>query len=128
MLRVQIRRCWTTWLAITAMLVMSLAPALSHAVAAYRGVTWLEVCSVQSLPDVRLSAAGKTRDAPATVHLFEHCPYCSTHVPTLDLPPVHALWVPSAHLTDAAPLSSSQATIRLLPWVHAQPRAPPASA
>lgn len=128
MLSVQIRRRWATWLAITAMLVMSLAPALSHAVAAYRGVTWLDVCSTQSLSDARSSAAGKTQDVPATAHLFEHCPYCSTHVPTLDLPPVHAVWVPSTHLTDAVPLFPLQVAIRLLPWLHAQSRAPPASA
>lgn len=127
MLSVQIRRRWATWLAITAMLVMSLAPALSHAIAAYRGVTWLEVCRVQSPASERSGTVGNTQDVPAVAHLLEHCPYCSTHLPSLDLPPAQKAWVPSADLTDATPASPQQAALRLLAWAHPQTRAPPAS-
>lgn len=128
MLSAHIRRHWAIWLAITGMLVMSVAPAVSHAVALYRGVTWLEVCSVQGPTAERAGVAGDAQKSPAAAHLLEHCPYCSTHVPSLDLPPTQAAWVPFLARSDALPASLLPAPARSVVWVHAQPRAPPASA
>lgn len=109
---------FTTWLAIAAFLAAALAPALSHAVALYRGASWVDICST---PAPRSAPGDDT--APPT-HAFEHCGYCSLHLPTLDLPPPPAL--PAAPSHGAVRPTPSRPQVPLPPpWLRALPRGPP---
>lgn len=114
----------TGWIAALAILLASLAPALSHALASATGSGWVEVCTAQGSKWVQAGPDGGEH-APASAHLLEHCPYCSLHTPSLGLPPaappVPGL-LPRVH---EAPRAWLPAPRTLHPWVRAQPRAPP---
>lgn len=114
----------TTWIAALAILLASLAPAMSHALASAAGTLWVEVCTSQGAKWIQAGEDGTER-APASAHLLEHCPYCTLHAPALGLPPA----APSAHLplplSHAVPLAFLSAPRTLHVWVRAQPRAPP---
>lgn len=117
----RLRRRFSVWLAIAAMLMAALVPTVSQAVRAADPVAWAEVCSTTS-------GSSRTGQAPVdnAAHLFEHCPYCSLHQPALGLPPA-----PTA-------LQLPLATAEALPWLYlsgprgqhnwdaARPRGPPA--
>lgn len=118
-------RSLTSWLAILALLMAALAPAVSQAVGTQRGPSWLEVCTSFGATLLRAQQPGD--DAPATpdAQVFEHCAYCSVHAHTLALPPVagvEALLLPLSHRTPTAFLAAPGT---LHAWVSAQPRAPP---
>lgn len=111
-----------SWIAALAVLVAALAPALSHAM----GSGWVEVCTVQGSKWVQVDDGGDAgQTAPA--HAFEHCPYCSLHVPALAVPPVSRQLPLVLAPTDEFPLAFLAAPRTLHAWVSAQPRAPPFS-
>ena len=114
----------TSWIAAFAILLASLAPALSHAVASATGSSWIEVCTAQGSKWIQADDDGTER-APASGHVLDHCPYCSLHAPTVGLPPAaHAALLPSG-LSHVVPLAYLYAPRTLHAWVSAQPRAPP---
>lgn len=95
----RLRRRFSVWLAIAAMLLGALAPAVSQAVRAADPLAWAEVCSASS----KTGPAGQQSPADSAAHLFEHCPYCSLHQPVLGLPPAPtALQLPLA-MAEALP-------------------------
>lgn len=107
-----------------AILLASLAPTLSHALASGSGSNWIEVCTIQGSKWVAADEDGSER-APASAHTFDHCPYCSLHAPTLGLPPVAGLILLPPHRAHELPTAFLAAPRTLHAWVSAQPRAPP---
>lgn len=116
-------RRFAAWIAALAVLMAALAPALSHAMASGQGADWIEICSAQGTK--WLPGEGDDSGAPTTIHAFEHCPYCSVHAQTGDLPPVVPTVTPVAGLREVAPRAFLAAPRTLHAWVSAQPRAPP---
>jgi hypothetical protein len=123
-------RRFTAWVACFAILLASLAPSISHALAAATapGAYWTEICSAAGLKSIKVES-GKTSDSssPAKHGLhFENCPFCQTHADSLVLPPASAL-VPLV-VSASFPLPSLfyQSPRPLFVWASAQSRAPPA--
>jgi hypothetical protein len=124
MRRLRAQRQPAAWIAVLAILLASLVPSLSHALAAGNAASWVAVCSTKGstwlLSDADPSPAGS---GPA--HLLEHCPYCTIHAPVLALPP-------SLERTTVKPSHTDgfQSVVRTDPrtdaaWLSAQPRGPP---
>ncbi len=114
----------TTWIAALAILLASLAPSLSHALASASGAGWIEICTVQGSKWISADQAGSER-APASAHVADHCPYCSLHTPALGLPPADTSTGQPPSLAHEVPLAFLAAPRTLHAWVSAQPRAPP---
>jgi hypothetical protein len=114
----------TSWIAALAILLASLAPALSHALAPAMGSNWVEICTTQGSKWIQAGEDG-LEHAPASGHALEHCPYCSLHVPALGLPPATDLAQPPLGLCHEVPLAFLSAPLTLHAWVSALPRAPP---
>lgn len=121
---VRAHRRLTSWIAALAILLASLAPALSHALASATGADWIEICTIQGSKWVQAGEDGSER-APASAHVLEHCPYCSLQTPTLGLPPVTQRVAVPPRLSHAVPRAFLSAPRTLHAWVRAQPRAPP---
>lgn len=119
----RLRRRFSVWLAIAAMLLGALAPAVSQAVRAADPLAWAEVCSASS----KTGPAGQQPSpANSAAHLFEHCPYCSLHQPVLGLPPAPtALLLPLA-IAEALPSLYLSGPRGQHNWDAARPRGPPA--
>jgi hypothetical protein len=121
---VRAHRRLTSWIAALAILLASLAPALSHALASATGFTWIEICTTQGSKWIKTGEDG-SEPGPASAHVLDHCPYCSLHAPTLGLPPAaHWAHLP-LRLSHEVPLPFLTAPRTLHAWVSAQPRAPP---
>lgn len=115
-----LRRRLSLWLTLVALLMGALAPSLSQAMRTPGGVsTWAEVCS--STP-----ASGQDPAPADAVHLFEHCPYCSLHTPTLGLPPTPLSLALPAELRHPQPMLFLDAPRGQHNWTVARPRGPPA--
>lgn len=111
-------------MALLAILMASLAPALSHALATGAGSGWVEVCTIQGAERM-YAADDDTKPAPASAHVFDHCPYCSLHLPGLGpLPDTRRGYLPVglAHEVWRIFLAAPRT---LHAWLGAQPRAPP---
>lgn len=112
----------TMWAALLAVLLAALAPTLSRAMAAADGPGALEVCSV----------AGRAPDdgtpADGVAHPFEHCPWCSGHLPTPALPPAPPATVPAAEVVREWPAAFLAAPATPHAWSSARARAPPSLA
>jgi hypothetical protein len=113
----RLRRHLCLWLAIAAMLMAALAPAVSQAVRVADPVAWAEVCS---------STAQAGKGVPGDVaHLFEHCPYCSLHQPATGLPAPDASLPMPAPSGETLPELCLHGPVGPLPWAAARPRGPP---
>jgi hypothetical protein len=118
------QRQLTTWIAALAILLASLAPSLSQALASSTGTNWIEVCTTQGSKWIAPSKDGSER-APASAHALEHCAYCSLHAPDLGLPPADQASQRPSRLGLEVPSAFLAAPRTLHAWVRAQPRAPP---
>ena len=114
----------TSWIAALAILLASLAPSLSHALASATGASWVEICTAQGAKWIQADEDG-AEPAPASANVLEHCPYCSLQAPTLGLPPATGWSQPPLRLAQELPLAFLAAPRTLHAWLSAQPRAPP---
>ena len=121
---VRAHRRLTSWIAVLAILLASLAPALSHALATATGTSWVEICTTQGSKWIQAGEDGSER-SPASAHVLDHCPYCSLHAPTLGLPPATLLGQLPLQLSHEVPRAFLFAPRTLHAWLSAQPRAPP---
>jgi hypothetical protein len=119
-------RCLTAWIASFAILLATLAPAISHAMAAAHGSSheWSEICTASG---AKLVKVGDLPSKPSThqVSHFEHCPFCLGHAGAFGLPPDNDLRLPSVAGTQILPPLFYRAHRPLFAWAAAQPRAPP---
>jgi Protein of unknown function (DUF2946) len=118
------RRRLSTWIAIFAVLLAALVPAVSHALGPAQGAAWFEVCSAQGSRWVQ-DGADDSNGAPSGLLALEHCPACASHAPALGLPPAPFAGVAAPDLGDALPQAFLEARRTLHAWASAQPRAPP---
>jgi hypothetical protein len=110
------------WLALVAMLALSVLPTVSHALAGESNA-FAEVCTPQG-PKVVALADGEQQPSTASLHL-EHCPYCVAGIGAAGLPPApQALPLPPAEAVLQPPLFL-HAPRTLFAWAAAQPRGPP---
>ena len=129
MIRTLAMRSLMSKMAIVAILLGSLMPAISHLVRAGGGDAWVEVCT--ALGTKRISAdnadpAGSEQAPSPLLHVFEHCPYCSLHMTAMGLPPALPYEAVLAQLGFALPASGLRSPRTSFAWAPAQPRAPPA--
>lgn len=114
-----------SWIAVVAILLAALAPALSHALASATGAQWVEICTAQGSKWIQVGEDGSESGTPASAHVLDHCPHCTLHAPNLGLPPVQHLAQLPLPLSHEVPLAFLSAPRTLHAWVSAQPRAPP---
>lgn len=117
-----------TWIALCAILMASLAPSISHAVAAAQGIPngWTEICTVEGAKLVKIDDLKSKRPAPADkASHFEHCPFCLHHGVSLGMPPNVDFVMPLIEGTNMLPSLFYQASRPLFAWTTAHPRAPP---
>ena len=113
----------SSWIAILAILLGALAPAISHALAS-PGKGWVEVCTAQGTIWVAGDEAGDNKSSKTTDEA-KHCAYCSFHAHALGILPSAATALPVPALSEAVPRAFLSAPRTLHAWANAQPRAPP---
>jgi hypothetical protein len=114
-------------MAALAMLVVTLAPAISHALHSQASTAWIEVCTAQGSKwiDADGSSVGVTPDPqPAEARMFEHCPFCHLYPAVIGMPPAPAIVGLVAVLFEVPRLFLSAPRTQHA-WIAAQPRAPP---
>jgi len=121
---------FASWIACFAILMASLAPSISHAVAAAKSVpnAWMEICTVTGSKMVMVDADQNSQTpAPVekTMH-FEHCPFCLNHAVQAGMPPAADFVMPVISGDHVLPSLFYQSSRPLFAWAVAQPRAPPA--
>ena len=125
------------WLAIVAMLVAALAPAVSRAAADESGRFLIDVCSAGGTHQVLISSAesGLYLDAillggddsdDSSAQSLSACPYCCSHALGVGLPPpaTKALLL-NGGVSERLPRLFLVAPRPLFAWSPASPRAPP---
>jgi hypothetical protein len=119
------RRQLATWVTLLTLVLATLAPGIARALSVAQGelAPWSQICSTSN------PQGGPTGQAPAesAAHLLDHCPFCSLHSDSLDLPPAGAPLAAEPQLGHALPRLHLQAPPTLHAWASAQPRAPPLS-
>jgi hypothetical protein len=115
------------WLALGALLMAALVPALAQALTDNTRTTWVEVCTAQGAKwvPVAQSTADDDGRAPVSAHgSIDHCPYCTLQATPALLQRDGTPWVRvPAGAPPAAP--TTQAPIESLAWPRARPRGPP---
>jgi hypothetical protein len=130
-------QCVSAWMACFAILLASLAPAISHAVNAARTAqpAQQEHCLKESEAMAHAGHAAPAEamhDAPDADHAashelhFEHCPFCFIHAGSFALMPSFAVQAGLLPARAQRPLLFYQSHQPLYAWASAQPRAPPA--
>lgn len=133
------RQRFFTWIAIVAMMVSALAPAISRAMGPdENGRYFIEVCSAVGMHRIALTAeeaafygeqavpAGDSEGGSAP--MLDHCPYCSASFNLAMLPPADRMPVFAVVGSQSAPKLFFVSPRPLFAWSPAHPRAPPARA
>lgn len=148
----QLTRHMAAWMACAAVLMASLAPSISHALAAagLSGVTSSSARIYAGTPsshhlhqmshdasledgtysdEMQIAEARQGSHSPrshSTEAHFEHCPFCFTHAGSFALPPATDLLRPAA-VSNSDQFASLfyQSPVPLFIWTTAQSRAPP---
>jgi hypothetical protein len=116
-----LHRRFSAWLALLALLLGTLAPAVTQAVAAgSERAGWVQICSVSGMSWVQIDA-GDT--APSDSTAASGCTWCSAHG-AAGLPPEPAAWA-LASVAPALPLDRFTAVVVARQWTPAHSRAPP---
>lgn len=120
-------------LLILSLLLATLAPALSQALAAARGdvAAWSQICR-SSLVSPRAGAsvvASKAAAEKESLHgLFEHCPFCGLHVQVIAPPPTAVPMALRLNLRHELPERFLSAAVTAHAWAPALARGPPSAA
>lgn len=117
-------RLAVSWIALVAVLMASLAPALSHATGRSDFANWTQVCTAAGTAPVA-AGDGTVPHDPAALHGLEHCPYCGLHVDAFPVPSAPPTVHAPMPLGDIVPAAFLHADETLGVWRSAQPRAPP---
>lgn len=117
-------RSFTAWIALLAVLLGALAPALSHALSRADGEKRLiQVCTVAGMKMVAVDDSRDKGDA----HVFpaERCAFCATHCDVPALPAMPSAPFALKARSDHLPPLYLHSPRPLFAWAAAQPRAPP---
>jgi hypothetical protein len=117
------RRTLSSWFALVAILVVTLAPSVTGMLSASSGQLWDQVCSATSPAATKTSTPAD--GSPAAPHAFEHCPYCALHADLAPPPDPRQAGAAIAVSFRAQPAAFVRAPRASATWASAQPRAPP---
>lgn len=111
------------WIAVLAILLAALAPAISHAITAQPGCS--NGAHEASTKDLHASEhTGETEsDSDVAIHI-KHCPFCIKHAASFMLLPV-TFCVPVVAAGHTTPPIHDEWPHPIIAWLAAQPRAPP---
>src|SRR4051794_3763666 len=119
-------RTLTRWIALVAILLVTLAPSVTGWLSASRTQLWGQVCSAASPGQAK--ATSGSGESPAAPHAFEHCPYCALHAGLAPAPGPRHAGARMALVFRARPAAFAHAPRGNAAWASAQPRAPPSVA
>ena len=127
MFRTHFARSFATKMAVFAILLGTLMPAVSHLLRAGGSDGWVEVCTSLGSKWVSTdsSESSGSQQAPSVLHALEHCPYCSLHAGALGLPPEQATVALQPVLRPEIARRFLAAPHAQITWIAGQPRAPP---
>lgn len=114
------------WVAVFAVLLATLAPGVSHALAAagWTEQTRIELCTLDG--PVWVDEQGVPVDAGGlALSGLEHCPFCATHAGSFALPAAAFPPLPQAERVAFLPPRFLSAPRTAHAWLQAYPRAPP---
>lgn len=121
-------RRFTAWIALFAILLGAVVPALTHALSRPGDgeERWVEVCTVAGTRLVAVDEPGD-QDRPGGADLFpgERCAFCATHGGAPALPTLQAMPFVLKGSADEFPWLYFHAPRPLFAWAPAHPRAPP---
>ena len=127
------RALWI-WIAVFAVLMNALAPAVSHAMAYGEGnPALLELCRADKSkplsPAFLPQAGGQSRDGKPgkSMAMGEDCGYCVTHGGSAGMPPSLVSGLPFAAPAQTHPFLFYRAPQPLTAWSASRPRGPPAA-
>jgi len=123
MARRRLRQIVSCGIALWAILLITLAPALMQVEAARAGGEFASICSAASLFEVPAPDRGQSPAGGA--HLFAHCPYCALQAHLVVPPAPVAVATGLAWAGREQPRRFLQAPRSAWIWSTAQPRAPP---
>lgn len=122
----------TSWIAIFAILLSTLAPSISSALTVRDGSSaiWTEICSASNVSSSTSKISKKvlvklSTSSTSETHEAKHCPFCLPHAGNFALPPAITPCCAVAAGHDAFPPLYYQAPSLLFSWVTANPRGPP---
>lgn len=122
-------RVVTAWIACFAILLVALAPSISHAFAAKKASSkeWTEICTSTGVKQVIVTAGENAKPFSPGKHdqHSEDCPFCRTQGDSLGPPPAGAIFVFGPDTSLSYPFLFYQAPRPLFTWAPAQSRAPP---
>jgi hypothetical protein len=121
-------RTLTAWIALFAILLGALMPAMSHALSRIAGTEtrWVEVCTVAGTKLVALEdSADDGKGGSHGLFAAERCAFCVTHGGAPVLPTPHTLSFALQAGAEAFPRLYFHSPRPLFAWVTAPPRAPP---
>ena len=123
-------RRFIAWFACIAILLNSLAPAISHAMASVQGkdAPWAQICSTSGTKYIPLDFGQNDRDQQPQPMAMQHCAYCLTHAGSFAVFTDVALQFEPVSLAYSYPALFYQSPHPLFVWAAASPRAPPAHA
>ena len=117
-----LHRRFSAWLALLAMLLGTLAPAVTQAVVAGSDrAGWVQICSVSGMSWVQLDASDQ--GSPAGNASGSGCTWCTGHA-VGGLPPTPVCWVPPSAAA-VAPALAQVSAVLVPEWTPLQSRAPP---
>jgi len=121
------RRTSSSWIALVAILLVTLAPSVTGWLSASRTQLWGQVCSAAARAATKPGSTFGS-ESPAAPHAFEHCPYCALHADLAPPPDPRRAAAAIAFAFRAQPVAFVHAPRANATWASAQPRAPPSVA
>jgi len=118
-------RRFAAWLAMFAMLLGALAPAVAQAVVASKGGDgWVQVCSASGMVWVKSDGLEDPAAGKPMADASRHCPWCSLQG-SAGLPPEPLMAVALQRDPAATPAARFHSAAPFAPWPAALSRAPP---
>lgn len=124
----RIARVVTAWMACFAIMLVALAPSISHALGAKKASTkeWTEICTSTGVKQVKLTGEGAEPFSPGKHDQHsEDCPFCRIQGDSLGPPPAGAAGIVAAEPMRSSPSLFYEGPRSLFMWAPAQSRAPP---
>ncbi|MFC7517617.1 DUF2946 domain-containing protein [Herbaspirillum sp. GCM10030257] len=119
----------TAWVACFAILLVALAPSVSHALAAKRvsATEWIEICTLTGAKQVKQIASENAKPFSPAKHdqHSEDCPFCRIQGDSFGPPPTGAAGIVAAESMRSSPSLFYEGPRSLFMWAPAQSRAPP---
>lgn len=118
------------WLVLLTVLLGTLMPTLSQALALARGevTVWSQICRasvVSPRAGQSLIAAKKASEKDSLHGMFEHCPFCAVHAQDLAPPPADLSLALRLELKPELPARFLSAAVTAHAWAPALARGPP---